>query len=367
MKGYYLFAPVEPENAGPDSGVEKKVRAQHKALSKYVDCELIILPPVQYKGTAAEKITRRLPFTAAWRKWKYSGEFDDADFLYIRQVYHDSSFIRYLAAIKKSNPKIKIIYEIPTYPYDSETTVSLSNFVFTVKERTSRKMLKKYVDRIVTFYNQKEIFGVPCLDLINGYDFDQIEIPNREKTGNIELMSVSATAVWHGYDRIIEGLHNYYSNGGTENIIYHLVGNIIPQHKELVDKYNLQEHVILHGKMFGQELQEIYKRSFIGFDVLGGHRKDYPVSSSLKSREYAASGLPLVTSSPVDYLPEDYKYQLLVPYDDSPLDICRLLEFYHNIYDENECISVAREIRSYAKNLCNMDAAMKPVIDYVKD
>ena len=47
MKGYYLFAPMEPENLGPHSGVERKVRAQHKALSQYVDCDLVILPAVR--------------------------------------------------------------------------------------------------------------------------------------------------------------------------------------------------------------------------------------------------------------------------------------------------------------------------------
>ena len=101
MKGYYLFAPVEPQNVGPDSGVERKVRAQHKALSLYTDCELVILPPVEYSGSVAEKIVRRMPFTAAWRKWAYKGEFNDADFLYIRQVYHDDSFVRYLRSIKR--------------------------------------------------------------------------------------------------------------------------------------------------------------------------------------------------------------------------------------------------------------------------
>ena len=29
MKGYYLFAPVEKDNYGPDSGVERKVRSQN--------------------------------------------------------------------------------------------------------------------------------------------------------------------------------------------------------------------------------------------------------------------------------------------------------------------------------------------------
>ena len=37
MKGYYLFAPVEQSNYGPDSGVERKVRSQHKALNEYLN------------------------------------------------------------------------------------------------------------------------------------------------------------------------------------------------------------------------------------------------------------------------------------------------------------------------------------------
>ena len=43
MKGYYLFAPYEKSCLGPGSGVEKKVRAQHRVLSSFCDCELIIL------------------------------------------------------------------------------------------------------------------------------------------------------------------------------------------------------------------------------------------------------------------------------------------------------------------------------------
>ena len=244
MKGYYLFAPVEKGCAGPESGVERKVCAQHKALSEYLDCELVILPPVEYSGSKKEKIVRRLPFTAAWRKWEYKSEFDDADFLYIRQVYHDDSFTRYLRDIKRNNPKIKIIYEIPTYPYDTESTTSLSNFSFVAKEKLSRKNAANYMDRIVTFYGQKEIWGVPCINLMNGYDFSKVQIPNRKKTDAINIMSVAVTAFWHGYDRVIEGLHKYYENGGTENIVYQLVGNILPEHKKAVEEYELQEHVV---------------------------------------------------------------------------------------------------------------------------
>ena len=176
-----------------------------------------------------EKIVRRLPYTAAWRKWQYNGEFIDAGFLYIRQVYHDASFIRYLKQIKKENPTIQIVYEIPTFPFEQQAAHSLSGLPFVIKEKINQKKIGKYVNRIVTFYGQQDIWGVPCIDLINGYDFSSVELPQREKTDTIHLISVALTAFWHGYDRFLAGLSAYYEHGGTENIVYHYVGSVIPE------------------------------------------------------------------------------------------------------------------------------------------
>ena len=365
MKGYYLFAPVEAENAGPQSGVERKVRAQHKALNSYVNCELVILPPVTYKGTKSEKIIRRLPYTAAWRKWKYNGEFDDGDFLYIRQVYHDHSFYQYIKDIKKRNPKIRIVYEIPTYPYDLESKITVSNYPFFAKEHINRKKLAKYLDGIVTFYGQKEIWGIPCIDLINGYDFSTIELPYRERTETVNVISVALTAFWHGYDRFIKGLAEYYENSGKENIVYHYVGTVMDEHREYVKEHSLENHVIFHGKMSGEPLKELMATCFLGLDVLGGHRKDYPVSSSLKSREYFAYGIPMITSSPIDFLPEDSQYQYLVPYDDSTVNIERMLKYYHSFYDGKDCNEIAQEMREYGRSQCDMSITMKPVAEWL--
>ena len=367
MKGYYLFAPVEPECVGPESGVERKIRAQHRAMNSMIDCELVIWEPVAYNGSKMEKITRRLPFTAAWRKWEYHGEFDDADFLYIRQVYHDASFVRYLRRIKHNNPTIKIIYEVPTYPYDAESKVTLSSIPFAAKERLNRVRAAKYIDRIVTFYDQQTIWGVPCIKLINGYDFSQVSLPHREPSDAIHVLSVAATAPWHGYDRMIEGLHRYYQNGGSENVVYHLVGNIMPEHQKMVRDYHLSDHVVFYGRMSGDPLKQMFEFCTIGIDVLGGHRKDYPVSSSLKSREYCAYGLPQITSSPIDFMEEGFPYQLLVPYDDSPVDIQAIVDFYHRVYDGRDPDDVASEIREYACGKCDMDVAMKPVTNWIKE
>ena len=364
MKGYYLFAPVEPENAGPESGVERKVRSQCKALNQYLDCELVILPPVEYTGSIKEKIVRRMPFTAAWRKWRYCGEFDDADFLYIRQVYHDASFVRYLRTIRKKNPKIKIIYEVPTYPYLTEQKTSSANAAFRKKEARWAPRAAKYMDRIVTFYGQDEIWGVPCIKLMNGYDFSQVELPNRPEPKDIQIISVAANAFWHGYDRLIEGIHQYYENSGTEQITYHVIGNILPELQKMVSNYHLEDHVIFHGRQSGDALRKLYEQCYLGVDVLGGHRKNYPVSSSLKSREYAAYGLPILTSSPVDFLPRDYPYQWIAPYDDTPIDIPHLTDFYWSVYQGKDN-HAALIVRKTGKSLCDMPIAMGAVADWL--
>ncbi len=368
MKGYYLFAPVEPENVGPDSGVERKVRAQCKALNQYLDCELVILPPVQYTGRIAERIIRRLPYTAAWRKWKYKGEFDDADFVYIRQVYHDRSFLRYLKKIRRHNPHVKLLYEVPTFPFERSSKRSkwLPN-PFALKRNKSLLPIFAQMDRVITFYGQEQILGVPCIPLINGLDFSMVTLPSRTVEGAVVMLSVSATGYWHGYDRLIEGIHLYYANGGTENIVYHVVGNVLPELRKMAQDYKLEDHVVFHGRLSGQPLQELYGQCLLGVDVLGGHRKKYPISSSLKSREYGAYGLPILTSSPVDYLETDSPYQCVLPYDDSPIDMDAVLRYFHSLYDNMDCNELAKQIRTNAAEKCAMEQTVQPLIRWLRE
>ena len=365
MKGYYLFAPVEPGNIGQGSGVERKVRAQQKALNQYVDCKLVILPLVKYTGGIMEKVFRRLPYTAAWRKWEYRGEFDDADFIYIRQVYHDQSFLRYLKQIRKHNPSVKLIYEVPTYPFESEEKTNWSNYPYYLKRKRSVQKIFDQMDRIVTFYGQKSIYSIPCIDLINGFDFSSVELSHRELCDEINVISVAMTASWHGYDRFLAGLVDYYEHGGEENIIYHYVGNVMPEHRRFVDEHGISAHVLFHGLQAGEQLKNLMMQSVIGIDVLGGHRKDYPVSSSLKSREYCAYGIPVITSSPIDFMPEDSPYQCLMPYDDSPVDMEKVIQFYHSLYDDGDINSLSQEIRAFAEERCDMRITMKPVADWL--
>ena len=70
MKGYYLFAPVEPACVGPQSGVERKVRAQHAALARHLDCELVIWASIVFiEAIVTVKYSLHLCSTIPGKNW----------------------------------------------------------------------------------------------------------------------------------------------------------------------------------------------------------------------------------------------------------------------------------------------------------
>ena len=171
---------------------------------------------------------------------------------------------------------------------------------------------------------------------------------------------------WGTYDRLIAGMHEYYQSGGRENIIFLMVGNILPEHQEMVERFGLQDHVVFYGRLPADKLRPIYEKASLGIDILAGHRRGSAISSTLKSREYGAYGLPILTACPVDYLPEDYPYQILIPDGEDTIDVQKVVDQYHRIYDGKDRDEVAREIRAFAEERCDMRITMKPVADWLQ-
>lgn len=85
------------------------------------------------------------------------------EFVYIRSFYNTNPFLlKMLKVLKMSG--VKVVMEIPTYPYDIETeSTSLSNRIIFRINRVYRDKLKKYLSRIVTFSGYKEIHGVKTI------------------------------------------------------------------------------------------------------------------------------------------------------------------------------------------------------------
>lgn len=369
-KGYYVaYVNDKNKDIALSSGVYKKIKNQCKVLNKHYNVELDTYYKDNNKDNNMwEKIRKRLPLTYINYKWKYNGQYDDADFLYIRRVIHDRSFIRFLKKIKKRNKDVKILYEIPTFPYDYEMK-GVKNIPFKLKDKWYRNKLSKYVDKIIiTADNADEVFGIDTINIPNGINFNNIRLSNYDiKDEEINLIEVAVPSFWHGYDRILKGIGEYYCNNGKRNIILHMVGDgvSIPLYKRIIKDYGIENHVILYGNKYGKDLDKIYDKCSIGIDHLGGHRKKINKISSLKSREYFAKGLPIVTSVNIDFIPSDYKYQLMLPSNDEPIDINKIINFHDEIFLKNNYYNIKEEIRNFAKANCSIEQTMKPIINYL--
>lgn len=353
------------------SGVHKKVEAQCKILNGYFSITHDLHNMYGKYVTKIDKIIRRLPFTGISERWKYSDKYLTFDFMYFRKDVIDFSVYSFLKAIKKHRPEIIILMEIATYPYDRELRNGIKYWPLYMKDKLNRNRLKNCVDRIVTLSLHDEIFGIKTIKTMNGIDFQNISIAKANKPDKIiNFIAVSSAAPWHGYDRLIKGISNYYRNGGVENIRFHVVGDgiSIKSYKLLVEKLKLNDHVIFYGKMSGEKLDAIYDKCDIAIECLGAHRKDVYLSSSLKSREYCAKGLPMVTSTKIDFIDDDFPYCMRVPEDESDVDIASIIEFYHRCYPVGKDASILRhEIRAYGESRIDMSITMKPVVEYLQE
>ena len=83
-------------------------------------------------------------------------------------------------------------------------------------------------------------------------------------------------------------------------------------------------------------------------------------ASTLKAREYAVRGIPIITSNEIDILSsKKYNFILKVPVDDSAININELVTFYNTITNPKE---LAKFIRTIGIQQCGMDKAMYSVI-----
>lgn len=343
-------------------GVFKKIYSQIRVLNNSnCNCELINLenPTGNYFVKFFKMFSKDLyPYI----------DVSDINYMYIRRLNHTCvGVISFLSQIRKSNPNIKIILEIPTWPYESEYRSVYTKFALII-DKIYRKKLVKYVDLITSYSNDKKILNIPVLPLKNGIDCSSIPIAKiNQDFKRINLIAVAKFSNWHGYDRLIEGLNNYYLSDNDVHVFIKFVGDgpELNKYKNLVNKYKLCEYVSFEGNKGSEELNIEFDSSDIAVCSLGCHRKNLYLSSELKSREYLCRGLPMITSTKIDILNDEFKYNFRVPENDSPINIQEIVVFYKKIIEKTDIGTIRKEIRLFAERECDMDAVFKPVVDYI--
>lgn len=233
---------------------------------------------------------------------------------------------------------VHAVTEIPTYPYDAEFV----GFPFQTRmnlkvDQLFRHKLYAQMDAIVTFSDAKEIFGQRTINISNGVDFGSIPLHKPVITNDeLHLIGVAEVHYWHGYDRLIAGIGEYYKNGGKRDVFFHIVGGVAscemhdsmhaPGYIELMEKYHVKDRVIFHGQLFGDELDAVFNQCQFAIGSLARHRSGITNIKTLKNREYATRGIPFIYSEQ-DSDFDEQPYVLKIPADESPVDMNKIWNF----------------------------------------
>ncbi len=306
-------------------------------------------------------------------------DYTGIDFVYIRFGGFSLEFFSLLKRLKTSGAHI--LLEIPTYPFVGEYMQKAGecfhagkyrNFLGYCKALCTYPFytlrIRKYVERIITYSDDSTIWGIDAIQTCNGVDTNDIsDIKHTKRNKNeITLICVSSCVRWHGYDRVIEGLHRYYEGEHAVLIRLYIVGEgpETGYYKELVSKYNLQSKVIFYGSLYGKELDEVYMKSDIALDAMGRHRVGVYYNSSIKGKEYAFKGLPIISGVKTELDKNTgFPFYMRVPADETPINMWDVIEFMNKV----ECYeNYPLQIRSYAELNFSTLAAMKPIVDYIK-
>ena len=313
------------------NGISKKIHYQVKALKECgVDARLCyydITPHCERRlmidneviadfgtGTTA-KVWKRIYYAPII---KYARR-EKIEFVYIRSAHNANPFTLRLVKHLKSIGA-KVVMEIPTYPYDQEYITRSMKLSLAV-DRCFRHSLAKILDGIVTFSNAGRIFGGKTIRISNGIDFDAIPLKqNRNNTSHeLHLIGVAEVHYWHGFDRLVNGLAEYYRTNPDYKVYFHIVG-------PLTGDNHLEPYVILHGPLHSEELDAQFEKADFAIGSLGRHRSGIAHIKTLKNREYAARGLAFTYSENDDDF-DSAPYVWKAPADESPVDIMGLVEF----------------------------------------
>ena len=196
MKGLY----ITPTDIVKYNGVAKKILSQIKALKENnIDIELCyiniekedIVRKIYKKNISLEsycykknKILKKIILNMYVYFYKKLKEYilkNNIEFVYIRYIYSGNyKFIKFLKILKRNG--IKIILEIPTYPYDKElSSMGVMGRIKLLQDKYYRNQLKNYADKIVTYSEDKNIYGISCINISNGIDLEEITLINKKK------------------------------------------------------------------------------------------------------------------------------------------------------------------------------------------
>lgn len=376
-KKIFFYTKMNFGNAG-NSGIFKKVIGQWKALNEWGYDTVLFYTENENIVIRNEKKEEKKTFSSLFSRLKYTyhGFVQDVDILQFDVMYFRHFFFHPLAVwmlfwLKWKHPNLKIVMELPTYPYRGHLKImDWKGKLIAWLDKICSPSFKKYIDLIATFSSHDEIFGIKTIQISNGIDPEGIQPlskPIFEK--ELHILGLANVQAWHGYDRIIEGLKEYYSENQKINVLFHLVGegDAIPHLKQLTKNYGLENKVLFYGPQFGDNLNKIMSKCHLAASVLGFQRAGAykGTISSLKVREYCLKGIPFINGYPDSDIKNNFPFVYEVNPDETFIEIPKVIEFYYELMQNHP--NYPQELHDFALKQLSWKAKFEQIAQWINN
>ncbi len=352
-------------------GVANKIIAQSKAFNSYsIETKVFYLKGntllsnnealEEYENNAKRRIKY---YERIRREIEYDYSIENKNIIYLRFSYPHHYVVDFVDYFNAKN--YLVFLEIPTYPYLSEwrgikgSILRLNDFIY-------RRKLVDSVDSIITFSNVMNVFGKPTIVIQNGIEIRPFDTELRKKPdGSIVLIGVANVSYWHGYDRLILSLKDFYDHHPGGKVIFKIVGEspYIKILKKMVNHLGLYDYVKFTGCKSGVELDYLLYQSDIGVGSLGAFRKKIHSASELKLRYYCLMGLPFLLGVEDLDFPNTFPFAYRVPNDDSKIDLNGLLKWFDRLTVSHS--DYILEMENYAKDHLSWKTKISPIIERI--
>lgn len=283
--------------------------------------------------------------------------FGPFDYAYIRKMVALPSFVSVLKRLHKSGTKV--ILEIPTYSRSKISEDAHSGRWLRVGIMPVLQAIERFEARYIDLYvligeHEAQLNGITAININNGMNALGIaDISERNhiyKKGEYHLLALGHMREYHGIDRIVEGMRQYYEEGGKTEIFLHIVGTdcdgCLAHNKERAEKYGLENRFILEGFHTGKELDAICDQCDAAFCAMAYYIKGGIIGNELKTREYMSRGIPFIISVPDDSLPKEARYILKIENNSTPIRMNEVIDFIDML--QLDAASIISEMQTYS-------------------
>lgn len=341
----------------PAIGISKKIKSQIETFRKigyavtysaYENDSIVIYgnhdnieKKYPYPTQSCLGLTRRFYLMHACKNYLMSHDFDLA---FVRWDALDVSFFSVLKQMKKCCNNI--LMDFHGYFPNMKPVKLKTHYAFWTTQLFGN-YLKNYVTYGIGETKCGQLFGINIMTIDTGINVDDYK-PHcyLGNTHELHMISVANETVYHGYDRIIDGLNNYYKSNPSVEVHLHLVGKLNKNSINRIHEVNLPDKIHLYGYKSGNELMEIYNQCNMGVGPLAPHRIGGKEGTGIKTKEYFALGLPYFYAGSELLVPEDYKYAYKIQANNDPIDLHKILSFWQTIKDDSE---IRANMRTFAR------------------